>query len=453
MASMKTSALPKLKAILGREFSRFLVMGAVNTCFSYSVYSLFLFLGFGFVIASFISMSCGILFSFHTQGVLVFRNPSVRLIYRFVAFWMVIYLCNIGLIRLSLIYGHNPYVAGAMVVPVLLVLSYAMQKYWVFRRPAPWVAAVSDKKHITSQFVCLVCTNIAADGFLDDCRDLYLGKPGAVSYVRCAACGLVQQSPLPGSIDELYDEYPIHAEKSRLYALLQRALLSDAYLNPRRLPTGALVLDYGCGDGWYMAWCKERHVSIVGFELDRQHARTLAARVQLPVYSDMQLLLAAHEHRFDLITLHFVVEHLIDIRGTLAQLSRLLRPGGAIRYVVPNIDSWEFRLFRRKWHGLDPPRHISFPDALHAQRLAQELGLEYEVGQDASCPNGFAGSLPTWLTGHFRRWLFLAVMPLAVILTRLFPSGNRVYILRAPLNLGISAADAPPSRPGKCQAV
>lgn len=422
----------KFNAVFGREFLRFLIVGTINTCFSYFVYSASVFAGLNFAVANLISLILGILFSFRTQGVLVFRNPTPHLIFKFAAFWVVVYLCNIGLIKLSLSRGHNVYVAGAMAVPALLVMSYFLQKYWVFGRAEPRIAAASDAGRVAVQFNCILCASDAADDFLDHCRDLYLDKPGTVNYVSCGVCGLVQQNPLPGNVMGLYDEYPIHAEKSRLYALLQRTLLSHVYLNPCRLASGALVLDYGCGDGWYVQWCKERGVSAVGFEADQQLARRLAGRLQLPVHSDMQSLIAAYKHRFDLITLHFVVEHLDDIRGVLAGLSQLLRPGGTIRYVVPNVSSWEFRLFRRKWHSLDPPRHLSFPEARHAQLIAQEIGLEYESGQNVPCPNGFAGSIPTWLTGHFRQWFFFAAMPLAIILTRLFPSGNRAYVLRAP---------------------
>lgn len=283
----------------------------------------------------------------------------------------------------------------------------------------------------TASFRCILCFGTSATDFADNCVDLYLDRPGMVEYVQCNQCGLVQQRQLPADIASLYDAYPIHAEKSRLHVFLQRLLLSKVYTHPKQLAPKTLLLDYGCGDGWYLQWCKELGVSAVGFEADNMHAKRLSDRLQLPVYSKPESLIADYAGRFDLITLHFVVEHLADIRGTLSQLVGLLRPGGAIRFVVPNIDSWEYKLFGKKWHNLDPPRHISFPDARHAQMLAKELELVYETEQMVSCPNGVAGSIATLLTGHFRHGLFLAAMPLAVIFTRLFPSGSRAYTLRA----------------------
>jgi hypothetical protein len=74
----------------------------------------------------------------------------------------------------------------------------------------------------------------------------------------------------------------------------------------------------------------------------------------------------------------------------------------------------------------DAPRHISFPDARHAQHLAEGsvLGLQRR---------GVGGSIPTLLTGRFRLLPFLATLPLSLPVTWLFPSGNCAYRLARPV--------------------
>ena len=283
-----------------------------------------------------------------------------------------------------------------------------------------------------SGFACLLCGGTAAKPFLEGCTDRYLGRPGTVDYLRCAGCGLVQQHPLPADVAALYAGYPVHRPKSRLYSRVRRALMAGVYLPPQRWPAGSRLLDYGCGDGGYLEWCIEAGVACVGYEPDAAHAQALAWRLGVPVYADTAALAADKVAGFDVITLHFVVEHLADPRAVLASLARLLKPGGTIRYVVPAIDSWEFRLFGRRWHGLDPPRHLSFPDAGHARRLAAELGLRFGGEQPVPFPNGFGGSLPTALLGSFNIGLFIATLPLSVALTRLFPGGNKACSLHRP---------------------
>jgi len=88
--------------------------------------------GLGYALANFLSLITGILFSFKTQGTLVFNNTAHGLFIRFVICWLIIYLCNIGFIRQMLIFGLNAYAAGALALPFIAVLSYLLQKYLVF---------------------------------------------------------------------------------------------------------------------------------------------------------------------------------------------------------------------------------------------------------------------------------------------------------------------------------
>jgi len=118
--------------LLGRRFVRFLLVGGINTAFAYAVYAMFLFVGLNYALANLLSLIASVLFSFKTQGKLVFNNTGRGLFFRFTICWGLIYLCNIGFIRQMLIFGLNPYWAGALAIPPIVVLSYLLQKYLVF---------------------------------------------------------------------------------------------------------------------------------------------------------------------------------------------------------------------------------------------------------------------------------------------------------------------------------
>ena len=115
---------------------RFLIVGVINTAFSYGAYVLFLFVGLNYALANLLAMILGILFSFKTQGKFVFQDQSYRAFLPFVLCWIVIYFFNIALIRELLKLGYNAYVAGALALPAVVVFSYIVQKYIVFRQPA-----------------------------------------------------------------------------------------------------------------------------------------------------------------------------------------------------------------------------------------------------------------------------------------------------------------------------
>jgi hypothetical protein len=127
--------------------------------------------------------------------------------------------------------------------------------------------------------------------------------------------------------------------------------------------------------------------------------------------------------------MHFVLEHVTDLHAVFALASRLLRSGGVLRIVVPNVRSWEHRLFGVKWHGLDPPRHISFPDMGALEDLASGHGMRLTDERSVAFPNGVAGSVPVVLTGRFSYALFLLSMPLGIVASRVAPSGARAYTL------------------------
>jgi putative flippase GtrA len=113
---------------------RFLVVGGLNTAFSYGIYALLLFVGLNYAVANFAALVAGILFGFKTTGTLVFDNPDNRLLGRFVVCWMLIYLVNVACITALLEVGIDKYLAGALPIPAIAALSYAGQKYFVFRK-------------------------------------------------------------------------------------------------------------------------------------------------------------------------------------------------------------------------------------------------------------------------------------------------------------------------------
>ncbi len=130
-----------MSVLLRHQFIRFLLVGCLNTGFSYGLYAVFLWCGLHFVLANGLAFVISILFSFRTQGTLVFRNPEPRLLWRFAMAWFLIYLFNIGLIALLMRNDLNAYVSGAVALVPVTLLSYLIQKFAVFgKRARPPIA-------------------------------------------------------------------------------------------------------------------------------------------------------------------------------------------------------------------------------------------------------------------------------------------------------------------------
>lgn len=115
------------------QFVRFVLVGILNTLFSYAIYAGLVYLGLGYAVANLIALIIGVVFSFKTQGMLVFNESNNRRLFRFVVVWAVIYLFNIAIIGRFIALGLNSYVSGALAIPFSTLLSYIGQKYFVFR--------------------------------------------------------------------------------------------------------------------------------------------------------------------------------------------------------------------------------------------------------------------------------------------------------------------------------
>jgi SAM-dependent methyltransferase len=275
----------------------------------------------------------------------------------------------------------------------------------------------------------VVCRGGDGDAVYLGCEDYYLGTPARVDYHRCRECGVLQQSPVPADVSPFYERYPIHARKSALYDALRRLVMSPVYYDPGRHPPGSVLLDYGCGDGGYLAWHRGKGFTLLGYEASPAQAARVASQLGIPVYADTGTLLRDHGGAVDAVTMHFALEHVTDLDAVFREAQALLRPGGTFHYVVPDPGSFEARLFGRKWHGLDPPRHVSFPDVGAARRLAGRHGFTVAAERAVAFPNGLAASLPVVLTGRFRFWLFALCLPLGIVFSRLVPTGCRAYRL------------------------
>lgn len=124
---------------------RFAIMGVANTAFSTLLFMLLLFLGYGVALGSGLALAAGIMFSYCTQGRIVFRRMSLGTFLRFVVAWTLIYLVNLGEIRLFMRLGLSAYLAGICATVPTTIVSYFAQKLVVFqdRTERPGVPRIS----------------------------------------------------------------------------------------------------------------------------------------------------------------------------------------------------------------------------------------------------------------------------------------------------------------------
>lgn len=113
-------------------FHRYLVVGLLNTLFGYSIFALLIYLGISYSISLLLATILGVLFNFKSIGILVFKSRNNRLISRFTAVYIIIYLLNLAGLKLLTVANVNIYVAGAMLLPLMAVVGFLINKRFVF---------------------------------------------------------------------------------------------------------------------------------------------------------------------------------------------------------------------------------------------------------------------------------------------------------------------------------
>jgi SAM-dependent methyltransferase len=230
----------------------------------------------------------------------------------------------------------------------------------------------------------------------------------------------VQIDNVPSDLAEHYGGYRLHGQDSSLYRTFRNLIIGHCY--PLREAAGSL-LDFGCGNGWFLKEMQKRGWKTTGYEVDSSYARELSRAIGVPVLSGEEEL-RARAGAFDLVTLNFSFEHLDRPRDVLRLVADCLRPGGSIYLSVPNIESLEARLFSRRWFHLDPPRHISFFSKAMLSQALVEAGFDRIRVKDLPVPTGFAGSLSYCIFGRFNTAAWYTAMLPGMLFSSIVRDGN-----------------------------
>jgi SAM-dependent methyltransferase len=239
--------------------------------------------------------------------------------------------------------------------------------------------------------VCLVCGSDVLTPLYEGVRDRLRLSPNVHRFLRCGACGsaTVDPVPRPDLISVLYPEdYTFrHADpgegpwRERLRSVQWRMFYEPSYRRRlrvlQRLTGGrrGRVLEIGCGSGLFLRLLRDAGYRAEGLEMSERDAAR-ARRLGLAVAHGMLGQADVPDRGYDIVLLNYVLEHVPDPRDAVAELTRLLAPGGWLIVGVPIIDSLQARLLGARWSQVtEAPRHIIIPSFAGALRLLSDAGL------------------------------------------------------------------------------
>ena len=194
---------------------------------------------------------------------------------------------------------------------------------------------------------------------------------------RCPGCGLIYVSPV------LTDEAAeAHYREERSWV---QVLTSQPQQNFDRLKyaygldvaaehfAARNVLDVGAGQGLFVRTARDRGLEAAALELHRENADQLN-REGFEVYNRPLAEAGIADDRFGLVTLWEVLEHIADPRSLLAEISRVLSPGGGLLILVPNADALATRILHRECGTFGGHSHVNFFNHSTLTRLLTEEG-------------------------------------------------------------------------------
>jgi SAM-dependent methyltransferase len=145
----------------------------------------------------------------------------------------------------------------------------------------------------------------------------------------------------------------------------------------KRFATHGRLLDVGCSTGYFLNAARLDFATL-GIEPSEWAAAFARNQLHLEVLTGTLENLDLPREGFDVVVLNDVIEHLTDPRAALLRVKDLLRPGGLLYLVTPDIDSLSARLLRSRWWGLRPA-HIYYFSPRTLRDLLHETGFEVEL--------------------------------------------------------------------------
>lgn len=120
---------------LPTQLFSFVVVGLINTVWAYAMFALFVYLGFHYALATLISGVLSVLTGYQAHRHYVFSFKGKNRLPQFAFVFLIIYWINVGIQKLLLESGvlTNVYLSGALAVPVCALLSFWLNRNFIFR--------------------------------------------------------------------------------------------------------------------------------------------------------------------------------------------------------------------------------------------------------------------------------------------------------------------------------
>lgn len=213
---------------------------------------------------------------------------------------------------------------------------------------------------------------------------------GQWSIRRCRECGLGMLDPRPTKeeltqlyessyFDSHYGEGIIKGSKEFRRRIAQEDHRIRFF---RHLMKKGLVLDMGCGMGYFLFACKQAGYSVRGFDISSHASEYAIKELEVPIITGDIEEIDLQPDSVDVLTMWHFLEHTSEPEVYLNAASGLLKQEGLLVVDVPNYESTDAQKIWSQWTGWSVPFHIYHYTPSSLERLLRKNGFEIVRSKD-----------------------------------------------------------------------
>lgn len=193
--------------------------------------------------------------------------------------------------------------------------------------------------------------------------------------VRCRRCGLVYTNPRPKAPD-LIEGYKGCVDEAYMAESSSRSINAHLSLNViKRFVKGGKLLEVGSYAGYFLNAART-DFEVSGLEPSEWGCRMTRERFGIEAHQEpFETTKRFAPGSLDCVAMIDVIEHLADPMRALERANSLLKPGGILYLVTPDIGSFSALLLGGGWWGLRPA-HIYYFDKRTLRDMLGKSGFD-----------------------------------------------------------------------------
>lgn len=266
------------------------------------------------------------------------------------------------------------------------------------------------KAELLEQVNCPVCDANSYD---------HLFVKQGFDFVRCKTCDLVYVNPrLLESATLAYYGDAADQQSMEDWMKVLASPANQAWQAPyfqeavdilaKLIPAKGKILDIGCSIGLFMEVAQKSGFECVGLEPEPK-SREYAINRGLDVRPDLFLDAGFPSASFDAITMFGVLEHLSKPKQMLADIWDVLKPGGVVMVIVPNVYSFANGTLHEQARTFTGRNHLSYFAWGTLSDLFKQAG--YEVAHLDTALTGLDAVINHWQFNNPHAGLSFELLP------------------------------------------